>query len=162
MTVPTEMGGWPLLNFDGSWNVSLLRQHFYPADVIEILTIKTSHREEADSIAWIPDTHGRFSVKSAYNFVRDDILAQKGTVACSTRPDGSRPGWKMLWSCGAPPKVCVFAWKAAREALATRFNNARCNAIWRLMECAPFVGRRMNQFIMHSYATPTLRTCGIL
>ena len=31
----------------------------------------------------------------------------------------------MLWSCGAPPKVCVFAWKAAREALATRLNKMK-------------------------------------
>lgn len=64
-------------------------------------------------------------MKSVYNFARDEILARHGAVACSTRPDGSRPGWKMLWSCGAPPKVCVFAWKAAREALATRLNKMK-------------------------------------
>ena len=32
---------------------------------------------------------------------------------------------EMLWSCGAPPKVCVFAWKAARGALATKENKQR-------------------------------------
>lgn len=57
--------------------------------------------------------------------VRDGVMARQGVGESSTRPDGSRPAWKLQWGCGAPRKVCVFAWKAAREALATRANMHR-------------------------------------
>ena len=114
-----------LLNVDGSWNRALVRQHFLPADVTEILKIKPSRHLEADSIAWQPDKQGRFSVRSAYNMALDLIMAQQGIGESSARTDGSRPAWKLLWKCGAPAKVRVFAWKAAREALATRANKKR-------------------------------------
>ena len=48
-----------------------------------------------------------------------------GESQSSSRPDGSRTAWKLLWNSGAPPKVNIFAWKAARDALATRENKRR-------------------------------------
>lgn len=108
------------LNADGSWNTTLIRQHFFPVDVMEIIKIKPSRQLEADSVAWQPDKTGRFFVRSAYNMALDAIMAREGIGETSARPDGTRPAWNLLWKCGAPPKVCVFAWKAAREALASR------------------------------------------
>lgn len=40
--------------------------------------------------------------------------------ASSTRPDGRRPAWNLMWKNGAPAKVRVFVWTAAQEALATQ------------------------------------------
>mgnify|MGYP005830616651 CR=1 FL=1 len=43
-----------------------------------------------------------------------------------------------------------------------RSQNTDRNAMWRLMECAPFVDRKMSQIIMHLYAAPMLETRGML
>ena len=37
----------------------------------------------------------------------------------SVCPDGQRLVWDLIWRNQAPPKVRIFAWKAAHEALAT-------------------------------------------
>ena len=59
-----------LLNPNGSWNMALLQQYFLPTDVVEILKIRASPRQEEDIIAWGPGKHGSFSVKSDYNRLR--------------------------------------------------------------------------------------------
>ena len=56
-----------LLNGNGSWNLEVLQRFFVPADVEEILKIRASPRLGDDVIAWGPEKHGRFTVKSAYN-----------------------------------------------------------------------------------------------
>jgi hypothetical protein len=40
--------------------------------------------------------------------------------ASSIRPDGVNPEWKLIWKCPVPPKVRTFAWKLARNGLATQ------------------------------------------
>ena len=55
-----------LLNANGSWNYGLLQNYFMPADVVEIIKIRASSRQEADTMAWGPGKYGVFTVKSAY------------------------------------------------------------------------------------------------
>uniref|UniRef100_A0ACD6AUD0 Uncharacterized protein n=1 Tax=Avena sativa TaxID=4498 RepID=A0ACD6AUD0_AVESA len=47
--------------------------------------------------------------------------------ATSRAPDGRRAIWTALWGCPAPPKVCIFAWKLASNALATWENKCKRN-----------------------------------
>lgn len=109
-----------LLNPDDTCNRTLLQQYFYPPDIECILQIKTSSRLEADFLAWYPGKHGQFSVRSAYYLGLDEKMLAQDDGASSTRPDGRRLVWDLVWKNGAPAKVCIFAWKAAQEALATQ------------------------------------------
>jgi hypothetical protein len=46
-------------------------------------------------------------------------------TASSTYPDGKHPCWAKIWQSSVPPKVKIFAWKAASGALATEDNKKR-------------------------------------
>lgn len=107
------------LTAECTWNAQLVQQHFWPVDVADILKIKPSWRLE-DFIAWQPDKHGQFSVRSAYSLGLGEFLEEQGVGATSARPDGTRPAWKMIWKCPAPLKVRIFAWKVAQDGLPTQ------------------------------------------
>ncbi|KAK1660759.1 hypothetical protein QYE76_048918 [Lolium multiflorum] len=55
----------------------------------------------------------------------EGMMDDAGVGATSSRPDGQRPVWKLIWQCKAPPKVRMFAWKLAKNALATQMNKKR-------------------------------------
>jgi hypothetical protein len=114
-----------LLNPDGSWNTNLLQTYFQPIDITEILKIKTSSRNDADFVAWGPDVKGIFSVKSAYSLGMEHQERERDEGATSSRPDGANKEWKLVWQNPAPPKVKTFAWKLARNGLATQVNMKR-------------------------------------
>ena len=52
-------------------------------------------------------------------------MEAQGCGASSIRPDGRRPVWDLIWKNGAPAKVRVFAWSAARESLVTQATKNR-------------------------------------
>ena len=74
---------------------------------------------EEDFVAWHPDKRGIFSVKSAFCLGLQEMPMMQNMGSSSSRPDGRRPAWDLIWKNPAPPKVRIFAWKAALEALAT-------------------------------------------
>jgi hypothetical protein len=113
------------LNPDGSWNEQLLDRWFLPIDIQEILKIQTSTRNESDFIAWHHEKSGAFSVRSAYRLGREEQLRSEGRQATSAQPLGTSGDWKLIWQCPVPPKVRIFAWKLARNALATQVSMAR-------------------------------------
>jgi hypothetical protein len=113
------------LNPDGSWNEHLLDRWFLPIDIQEILKIQTSTRNESDFIAWHHEKSGAFSVRSAYRLGREEQLRSEGRQATSAQPLGTSGDWKLIWQCPVPPKVRIFAWKLARNALATQVSMAR-------------------------------------
>ena len=102
--------------------MQLLNQYFLSMDVAEIIKIRPSLRNEQDFLAWQPDKLGIFSVRSAYRLALQLQMNQQGVGATSSRPDGERPGWRLIWQCPVPPKVGVFAWKVASNILATEVN----------------------------------------
>jgi hypothetical protein len=113
------------LHPDGTWNVPRLQLYFLPEDVSLILKIKPSRRNDEDFLAWEPDKRGSFSVRSAYRVALENQMLQQGLEATSTRPDGRRPDWKLIWQCPVPPKVKHLGWKIAKNALATQQNKRR-------------------------------------
>src|SRR3954466_9041702 len=78
---------------------------------------KACPRGGDDTLAWGPGLHGKFTVKSAYEFASD--LARSAVPSSSSNSDGSRPIWKLLWSIKAPPSVLHFAWRLATNSLPT-------------------------------------------
>jgi hypothetical protein len=112
------------LNPDGSWNEQLLNRWFLPIDVQEILKIRTSNRNDEDFIAWHHEKLGMFTVRSAYRLALEEQLRAAGRQATSAQPLGRSADWKLIWQCPVPPKVRIFAWKLARNALATEANMA--------------------------------------
>ena len=76
-----------LLTDNGSWNMNLLQNYFWPCDVNEIIKIRASPRLEEDTIAWGPGRFGQFSVKSAYEFAFEEANREP-QPASSTNPEG--------------------------------------------------------------------------
>ena len=110
-----------LLNENGSWKVGLLHEFFMPADVVEILKIRASPRQEDDTLAWGPGKFGAFSVRSAYQFGFEEAHRSTSTGSSSC-PDGCRDCWKFIWSTDVPPSVRNFAWRVATNSLPTWSN----------------------------------------
>jgi hypothetical protein len=90
----------------------------------EILKIHTSGRNEDDFLAWHPEKFGVFTVRSAYRLALEEQLRSDGRHATSANPLGTSTDWKLIWQTPVPPKVRIFAWKLARNALATQVNMA--------------------------------------
>ena len=111
-----------LISADGAWKVDLIRNNFYPIDAEAVLKFSPSKRMAEDMIAWHPEKSGLFSVRSAYRLALNASKDQCEFPTSSTFPDGQHPCWPKIWKSSVPPKVKVFAWKAASGALATEEN----------------------------------------
>jgi hypothetical protein len=111
-----------LLDTHGNWNTDWVRSTFYPIDSELILKIKPSRRGDDDVLAWQLEKSGIFSVRSAYRLALQSTPEQANFPASSNLPDGENPCWSKIWSAAVPPKVKIFAWKAASNALATEAN----------------------------------------
>jgi ribonuclease HI len=109
-----------LLNSQGyGWDHDKLVRIFNQADAEMIAKINIPPRMTEDVLAWPLEKSGLFSVRSAYYlglYQRDQNECQ----ASSSRPAGDRKLWKNVWGGNVMPKVNVFTWKLARNALPTR------------------------------------------
>jgi hypothetical protein len=98
----------------------LVRSLFVPVDAEAILRIKPSRRLDYDVLAWQPEPSGIFTVRSAYKLGLADLTEQCNIAASSS--GGNDPSWAMIWCSSVPPKVIIFAWRAASNGLATEEN----------------------------------------
>jgi hypothetical protein len=91
--------------------------------------------------SWIPERHGLFTVRSAYNLALD--LRNTPPPNSSFSMNGDRP----LWNSNVPPKVKKFTWKLATNSLAVQANRSR--RIPNILYLGtPFVGWKKRQDIM--------------
>jgi hypothetical protein len=90
---------------DRSWKEDLVRKIFMPHDAEEILKICLPRIDEDDFISWIPEKHGMFTVKSAYNLALD--LRSNNPPNSSENLNGDRSLWNTIWSANVPPKVKI-------------------------------------------------------
>jgi ribonuclease HI len=116
-----------LIDANGHWKTILVRNSFYPIESELILAIKPSRHLSEDVLAWQPENSGVFSVRSAYRLALSAQPVQCDMAATSSIPDGQHPCWTRIWQSTVPPKVKMFAWKAASGALATERNKLRRN-----------------------------------
>jgi hypothetical protein len=110
------------LDIHGAWNTTRLNEYFRTMDVEAILKIRTSPRAQEDFVAWQPEKSGNFTVRSAYHLAISNHVENTAGGATSSRPDGKRPIWNLIWKSPMPQKMKIFAWKVVTGALATRGN----------------------------------------
>ncbi|MCH89622.1 ribonuclease H protein, partial [Trifolium medium] len=70
--------------------------------------------DESDMMIWSKSRDGKFSVKSAYYSVMEELLDNS-----SLRVQGN---WMKIWKLRIPQMVKLFLWRAARGCLPTRVN----------------------------------------
>jgi hypothetical protein len=73
----------------GEWDEQLMKEVFWEEDSAVILALPV-HEGRQNSIAWHSDSHGRFSVRSAYRCAVM-IYCEKGVGRAPKRPAGQRP-----------------------------------------------------------------------
>jgi ribonuclease HI len=96
------------------------RQTCHPLDVATILSIRIPTRASEDFVAWTPEKSGQFTVRSAYQLGLQPALDSMSLGQSSSEPGGDRKIWDLVWKAGVPPKMRIFAWKAATNTLAVR------------------------------------------
>jgi hypothetical protein len=73
-------------------------------DVVEIMKIKTSPRLLPDHLAWAPQKHRLFTVRSAYGLAMNESWRSL-TQSNSLVHNGNREIWNLIWKGDAPPKI---------------------------------------------------------
>ena len=79
-----------------------------------ILKIPLPNEGTSDSIFWVGNSSGVFSISSAYKLLESSYEVDL-EESSSGKVDGSL--WKAIWSAKVPHKIRVFAWRAARNIL---------------------------------------------
>ncbi|PNT60993.1 hypothetical protein BRADI_5g08864v3 [Brachypodium distachyon] len=139
------------------WNEDLIRHVFYPHDADAILLLKLPETPQDNVLAWVPDKTGSFTVRSAYQLAMDCVTEEREGCS-SASPSGERKLWSTIWKARVPPKVRVFGWRLATNALAVQEERSKrikkslptcgiCgkgnkNAFHAVMECPKAIGLR--------------------
>lgn len=105
----------------GRWDEMTIEAHFDEQLVEEILTIPIKPQIETDQLVWNGTQEGKYTVKSAYNFIKDDTESAQGNQATSSfQPSPSL--WKDIWNLHTSPKIRIFMWNMCQNALPTKDN----------------------------------------
>ena len=97
-----------------------VRALFYPFEAKTILKIPLSYSLPNDSIIWLGNKRGVFTVKSSY-YVALPLVEEPSIGECSGG-DYRAPLWRKMWHLKLPAKVRIFAWRACVNGLSTRMN----------------------------------------
>ncbi|KAJ1436407.1 Ribonuclease H-like superfamily [Sesbania bispinosa] len=101
----------------GHWKVDMIRSFFSAADVNRILSIHLSRLDREDSLIWKLSKDGRYSVKSAYYHITENMVDNSHYKV--------QGDWKTLWKLKVPNCVKLFLWRLLRGCLPTRMNLQR-------------------------------------
>ncbi|KAG6693248.1 hypothetical protein I3842_10G159900, partial [Carya illinoinensis] len=99
----------------GWWNIQALRALFNPNVIQKILQLNISVHAE-DSLFWVHEKNGIYSVRSAYRMLQQDI---SNDMEQHSRESLASVFWKCLWHLKLPKKIKIFAWRACHEKLPT-------------------------------------------
>ena len=75
--------------------------------------IPLSHRFVFDSVVWLNNKNGMYSIQSRYHVARK-VLREENRVENSKDPIGQQV-WRNLWKLWVPYKIKVFGWRAYQE-----------------------------------------------
>ena len=100
----------------------MIMSTFHREDAEAIYRIPLSQRDVSDSIIWLYNKNGKFSVKSAYNVARR--IQGSGDVE-SSRDCAGKKIWPVLWKLRILNKIKVFGWRACHDILPKCFNLSR-------------------------------------
>ena len=102
-----------------SWRSDLIMEMFEKEDAT-ICKIQLSRRYVEDSIVWLHNKKGVFTVKSTYKVARE--VMRGGNVAESSRGCVGKRVWAAIWKLRISNKIKVFCWRACNEILPTKMN----------------------------------------
>ena len=102
----------------------MIREKFSRDDMEAIIRIPLSRRDVPDTIVWLPNKDGVYSVRSGYGIAR---LLSKETNGMEESSSGQNKGliWKRLWKLHLPNKIKIFGWRACHDILPTKKNLAQ-------------------------------------
>ena len=102
------------------WKYEDIRAIFHRDEAEAICQIPLSRRNVPDSVFWLYNSKGLFSVKSAYHVARR-LLIDANWGGTSMEGDAKKI-WSAIWKLRLPNKVKVFVWRACHEILPTVAN----------------------------------------
>ena len=105
------------------WRGDLITNLFHRDDAAAITKILLSRRVVSDSIIWLHNKNGMFSVKSAYKVARR--MRGEGSRAESSGGCVGKLVWPVLWKLCVPNKIKIFGWWACNDILPTKCNLVR-------------------------------------
>ncbi|XP_042950031.1 uncharacterized protein LOC122282138 [Carya illinoinensis] len=104
----------------GWWNIQALRALFNPNVVQKILQLNISVHVK-DSLFWVHEKNGIYSVNSAYRMLQQGLSNDMGQ---DSRESMESVFWRCLWHLKIPKQIKIFAWRACHEKLPT-FKNLK-------------------------------------
>ena len=100
------------------WKVDMVRSIFLPFEANTILKIPMSYNLPEDSLIWIGNKKGSFTVKSAYHITSSMVDSDEDGESGNARTSL----WKRIWHQKIPPKLKIFARRTYVNGLPTMFN----------------------------------------
>jgi ribonuclease HI len=97
---------------DKEWKRGMIEEMFNERDAATILEIPLFDEVKEDGYTWKFNSHGEYSVKSAYYYIMENLIDNE-----AFRVEGN---WLSIWKLRIPQKVKVFLWRMARGCLPTR------------------------------------------
>ncbi|CAN1311979.1 Putative ribonuclease H protein At1g65750 [Linum perenne] len=99
---------------DGQWDIDRLSSSL-PINAVDLVVGMTLPREDRgeDQWVWGEESHGRFSIRSAYRLI------------CNQPALNFLDPWKSVWRWKGPNRIRVFLWLAVQDRLLTNKIRAR-------------------------------------
>ena len=91
------------------WRREFIMANFHCDDANAICHIPLIRRSVMDSIVWLHNKKGVYSVKSGYHVARQ--VMRDGDVAESSSGPTGQFVWAKLWNLHVPTKIKVFGWR---------------------------------------------------
>ena len=123
-----EMAVSELINLEVHvWRSDMIMSLFHRKDTDAITNIPLSRRVVLDSISWLHNKNGKFTIKSAYKVVRR--MRGNGNRAESSGSCVGKLIWPVLWKLCILNKIKIFGWRACNDILPTRCNLVKITII---------------------------------
>ena len=103
------------------WKIEVLNQLFSEYVTKKIMYIPISYQDSPDKLIWTASTSGIYSVKSAYQLLKDHY-AEKSNCGEASNGELMKDLWSRVWRLRIPPKVKNFVWRACLNILPTKSN----------------------------------------
>ena len=103
----------------GTWDQTLLHQHFFTFEAQRIMAIPLCLTNQRDVLIWPGCSNEEYSVKSSYK-----QLCEEENSSDASASDGSlqKAFWKRIWKIWLPNKIKTFLWRVCSNALPTKVN----------------------------------------
>uniref|UniRef100_A0A803PC68 Reverse transcriptase domain-containing protein n=1 Tax=Cannabis sativa TaxID=3483 RepID=A0A803PC68_CANSA len=94
---------------NNSWNEEMVRTWFQPEDARRILNITLPNSPTRDSLLWLPEENGKYSIKSAYRTIK----TLHDTQSQNTK-------WRRIWGTTMHNRLKMVWWRILADCLLTR------------------------------------------